>query len=69
MSDARRLRVLSPGSFDPIHLGHLDVIEQASELFGSVVVAVMYNHAKTGGQSTFLWSTNEIRLGVPTVCG
>jgi pantetheine-phosphate adenylyltransferase len=43
------LRVLYPGSFDPIHLGHLDVIEQAHELFGAVVVAVMYNHAKPSG--------------------
>jgi pantetheine-phosphate adenylyltransferase len=49
MSDARRLRVLYPGSFDPIHLGHVDVIEQAHELFGSVVVAVMHNHAKPSG--------------------
>ena len=38
---------LYPGSFDPIHLGHLDVIEQAAELFGNVVVAVMHNHEKT----------------------
>ena len=43
------LRVLYPGSFDPIHLGHIDLIEQAHELFGSVVVAIMHNHAKTGG--------------------
>ena len=43
------LRALYPGSFDPIHLGHIDVIEQAHELFGSVVVAIMHNHAKTGG--------------------
>mgnify|MGYP001822481027 FL=1 len=43
------LRVLYPGSFDPIHLGHVDIIEQASELFGSVVVAVMHNHAKPSG--------------------
>jgi pantetheine-phosphate adenylyltransferase len=43
------LRVLYPGSFDPIHLGHIDVIEQAHELFGSVVVAIMHNHAKPGG--------------------
>jgi pantetheine-phosphate adenylyltransferase len=43
------LRVLYPGSFDPIHLGHIDVIEQAHELFGSVVVAIMHNHSKTGG--------------------
>ena len=41
--------VLNPGSFDPIHLGHIDVIEQAVELFGRVVVAVMFNHEKTGG--------------------
>ena len=49
-SDARSLRVLYPGSFDPIHLGHLDVIEQACELFGEVVVAVMYNFAKSSGR-------------------
>ena len=42
-------RVLYPGSFDPLHLGHLDVIEQANELFGDVVVAVMYNFAKPSG--------------------
>lgn len=41
--------VLYPGSFDPLHLGHLDVVEQAVELFGDVVVAVMHNHEKTGG--------------------
>src|SRR3954470_23861271 len=41
--------VLYPGSFDPIHLGHLDVVEQAVELFGHVTVAVMHNREKTGG--------------------
>ena len=40
---------LYPGSFDPIHLGHLDVIEQAVELFGDVVVATMHNPSKPGG--------------------
>ena len=52
--------VLYPGSFDPIHLGHLDVIEQSAELFtspgdpvrGVVVVAVMHNHDKPGGTFT-----------------
>ena len=33
------------GSFDPIHLGHLDVIEQALDLFGAVVVVTMHNPA------------------------
>ncbi|MGA9277568.1 pantetheine-phosphate adenylyltransferase [Ilumatobacter sp.] len=42
-------RVLYPGSFDPLHLGHLDVIEQAHELFDEVVVVVMYNFAKPSG--------------------
>ena len=51
--------VLYPGSFDPIHLGHLDVVEQAVELFGHVTVAVMHNYEKTGG----LFSIDErIRL-------
>ena len=44
-----QLRVLYPCSFDPIHLGHVDIIEQAHELFGSVVVAVMHNLAKPSG--------------------
>ena len=44
--------VLYPGSFDPIHLGHLDVVEQAVELFGHVTVTVMHNHEKTGGLFT-----------------
>ena len=43
------LRVLYPGSFDPLHLGHVDVIAQAVELFGSVVVAVMHNPSKPSG--------------------
>jgi pantetheine-phosphate adenylyltransferase len=41
--------VLIPGSFDPIHLGHLDVIDQAVELFGAVVVGVMHNPSKPSG--------------------
>jgi pantetheine-phosphate adenylyltransferase len=44
--------VLYPGSFDPIHLGHLDVIEQSAELFGDVVVAVMHNDEKPAGVFT-----------------
>lgn len=41
--------VLYPGSFDPFHLGHLDVVEQAAALFGTVVVAVMHNPEKPSG--------------------
>jgi pantetheine-phosphate adenylyltransferase len=41
--------VLYPGSFDPLHNGHLDVVERAVALFGRVIVAAMYNPAKPGG--------------------
>jgi pantetheine-phosphate adenylyltransferase len=41
--------VLYPGSFDPLHNGHVDVVEQAVELFGRVIVATMYNPSKPAG--------------------
>ncbi len=34
---------LIPGSFDPITLGHVNVIERAAKIFDKVYVAVMYN--------------------------
>ena len=39
-------RVLYPGSFDPITLGHMNIIEQAALLFDEVVVAVASNSSK-----------------------
>ena len=44
-------RVLYPGSFDPIHYGHLEIIETISGLFDEVVVAPMRNPQK--GQGMF----------------
>ncbi len=35
-----------PGSFDPITLGHLNIIRRASQIFDRVVVCVMKNSAK-----------------------
>ncbi len=35
-----------PGSFDPITLGHLDIIKRASKMADKVIVAVMNNPAK-----------------------
>lgn len=37
-----------PGSFDPLTLGHLDVIERSAALFDQVVVAVLHNPDKQG---------------------
>ena len=49
MATPGALTALVPGSFDPIHLGHVDVIDQASRLFAAVKVAVMHNPAKPSG--------------------
>ena len=36
-----------PGSFDPITLGHLDIIERGAKLFDQVIVAVLCNPSKS----------------------
>lgn len=42
-------RALYPGSFDPVHKGHLDVVEAVAPLFTEIVVVAMYNPDKPGG--------------------
>jgi pantetheine-phosphate adenylyltransferase len=44
-------RVLYPGSFDPLHKGHLEIIEVAARLFDDVVVAAVRNPQK--GEALF----------------
>ena len=39
-------RAVCPGSFDPVTLGHLDIIGRAARLFDEVVVAVGVNKSK-----------------------
>jgi pantetheine-phosphate adenylyltransferase len=41
------LIAIYPGSFDPITLGHLDLIERGCKLFNRVIVAVLRNPNKT----------------------
>ena len=38
---------LIPGSFDPMTVGHLDIVKRALSLYDEVVVAVMVNAEKT----------------------
>lgn len=42
-------RAMYPGSFDPVHVGHLDVVEAAAPLFDEIVVVAMYNPDKPAG--------------------
>lgn len=44
--------VLYPGSFDPITKGHMNIVEQASDLFDEVIIAVMQNPLKKSGLFT-----------------
>jgi pantetheine-phosphate adenylyltransferase len=41
------MRALYPGSFDPLTLGHLDLIERGAALFDGLVVAVLQNPSKS----------------------
>jgi pantetheine-phosphate adenylyltransferase len=43
---------LCPGSFDPVTLGHLDIIERTSRHFDLVIVAVIRNPQKTKSMFT-----------------
>jgi pantetheine-phosphate adenylyltransferase len=45
--NSRVTTALYPGSFDPITLGHLDVIERAAGVFDRLVVGVLVNPRKS----------------------
>lgn len=45
-------KVLYPGSFDPMTKGHMNIVEQASNLFDEVIIAVMQNPLKKSGLFT-----------------
>ena len=36
-----------PGSFDPVTLGHYDIIERTSKIFDKVILGVLNNRAKS----------------------
>ena len=40
-----------PGSFDPVTLGHADIIQRAEKLVDRLIVAVLYNPAKSSAFS------------------
>ena len=52
--------VLYPGTFDPIHNGHLEIIETASRLFDRVYVAAIRNSQK--GDPLFEYADREAMI-------
>lgn len=46
-------RAVCPGSFDPVTLGHVDVVTRAATLFDEVVVAIGVNRAKPSSSRLF----------------
>lgn len=54
-----------PGSFDPVTLGHLDVVERAARLFDTVVVGVATNSTKR----SLLGAAERVELARAAVAG
>ncbi|MCQ2455458.1 MAG: pantetheine-phosphate adenylyltransferase [Clostridia bacterium] len=42
---------ICPGSFDPITIGHIDIIKRAAAMFDKIIIVVMKNINKTGSFS------------------
>lgn len=57
-------KAIYAGSFDPLTLGHLDIIERAAKLFDCLVVAVLENPNK---QSLFSVEERKCHLEMATV--
>ena len=55
---------LIPGSFDPFHNGHLEVVERASHIFDEIVVAAIRNPQK----SEALFDLDERREMIAESC-
>ncbi|GIO30053.1 MULTISPECIES: pantetheine-phosphate adenylyltransferase [Paenibacillus] len=46
MSSTNKRIAVYPGSFDPVTMGHLDIIQRAARQFDVLVVAVLVNRSK-----------------------
>lgn len=48
-----------PGSFDPITMGHLDIIERASKIYDKIIIGVLENPEK---KNSLFSSTERVEL-------
>ena len=55
------------GSFNPFHIGHLDIAKQAKRIFDYTVVAKGINGEKTAESTVELPRTTLLTLGIQTV--
>jgi pantetheine-phosphate adenylyltransferase len=49
------IHAVYPGSFDPLHNGHVDLIRRAARIYEKLTIAVLHNEAKANA----LFDTNE----------
>ena len=54
-------KTLYPGSFDPITYGHMDITQQALNIFDKVIIAISVNPKKNSGLFTFEERANLIK--------
>ena len=59
----RAMRALVPGSFDPVTVGHMNIIRRASEMFDHVTAAVLVN-----AQKQYLLTLSEKTLLLECAC-
>lgn len=63
------IRVVCPGSFDPVTNGHLDIISRAAKLHDEVIVAVLRNPSKSSlfTDDERVEMLTEVTKGLPNV--
>ena len=64
MNGSKKRIAICPGSFDPITLGHLNIIRRSAQIFDEVVVCVMMNATKTSPMFSIEERVDMVRRAV-----
>ncbi len=62
MSNTSKKIAVFPGSFDPITLGHVDIINRALPLFDTIIIAIGSNASKN-----HMWSLQDRKTAIETL--